>query len=43
LMAGSVIAFLLPVNDQYLVAGIAMILGYLVPGYYLKTTYRERV
>jgi Flp pilus assembly protein TadB len=43
LMAGAVIAFLLPVTDQYLIAGIAMILGYLVPGYYLKTTYRERV
>ena len=43
LMVGSVIAFLLPVIDQYLVAGIAMIFGYLVPGYYLKTTYRERV
>lgn len=43
LMMGAVIAFLLPVIDQYLIAGIAMILGYLVPGYYLKTTYRERV
>ena len=43
LMVGAVIAFLLPVIDQYLVAGIAMILGYLVPGYYLKKTYRERV
>jgi hypothetical protein len=43
LMVASVIAFLLPVIDQYLVAGIAMVLGYLVPGYYLKTNYRERV
>jgi|AntRauMFilla1563_2_1112583.scaffolds.fasta_scaffold03666_2 hypothetical protein len=43
LMAAAVVAFLLPVIDQYLVAGIAMIFGYLVPGYYLKTTYRERV
>ncbi len=43
LMAASVIAFFLPVTEQYLVAGVAMILGYLVPGYYLKNTYRERV
>ncbi|WP_373396139.1 hypothetical protein V8V91_16005 [Algoriphagus halophilus] len=33
---GAIIAFTLPVMDQYLVAGIAIILGYLVPGYYLK-------
>lgn len=39
----AIIAFLLPVTDQYLVAGIAMVLGYLVPGYYLKNTYRERI
>ncbi len=43
LAIASIIAFLLPVSDQYLVAGIAMVLGYLVPGYYLKNTYRERV
>ncbi|MFN3998822.1 hypothetical protein [Algoriphagus sp.] len=36
LAIGAIIAFLLPVNDQYLAAGISMILGYLVPGYYLK-------
>lgn len=36
LAIGAIIAFTLPVNDQYLVAGITMILGYLVPGYYLK-------
>lgn len=40
---GAIIAFTLPVMDQYLVAGIAIILGYLVPGYYLKKNYRERV
>lgn len=39
----AIIAFLVPVTDQYLVAGIAMVLGYLVPGYYLKNTYRERI
>lgn len=43
LAIAAVVAFLVPVSDQYLVAGIAMILGYLVPGYYLKKTYRERV
>lgn len=43
LMAASVVSFLLPVNEQYLVSAIAMVLGYLVPGYYLKKTYRERV
>lgn len=43
LMVGSVIAFMLPVTEQYLVAGIAMILGYLFPGYYLKKRYRERL
>ncbi|PZX53158.1 hypothetical protein [Algoriphagus chordae] len=43
LAIAAIIAFLVPVLDQYLVAGIAMVLGYLVPGYYLKNTYRERV
>lgn len=43
LALAAIISFLLPVSDQYLVAGIAMVLGYLVPGYYLKITYRERV
>jgi hypothetical protein len=36
LAIGAIIAFLLPTNDQYLAAGIAMFLGYLVPGYYIK-------
>ena len=43
LMLASVIAFMLPVSEQNLVAGIAMILGYLFPGYYLKKRYRERL
>ncbi|MEB2774868.1 hypothetical protein SYJ56_06090 [Algoriphagus sp. D3-2-R+10] len=43
LAISSIIAFQVPVSDQYLVAGIAMVLGYLVPGYYLKKTYRERI
>lgn len=43
LAISSIIAFLVPVSEQYLVAGIAMVLGYLVPGYYLKKTYRERI
>lgn len=36
LAIGAIIAFTLPVDDQYLAAGIAMVLGYLIPGYYLK-------
>ena len=43
LLAAAVIAFLLPVSQQFLLSGIAVILGYLVPGYYLKKKYRERV
>ncbi|WP_425637080.1 hypothetical protein ACPUEN_16880 [Algoriphagus yeomjeoni] len=43
LAIAAIIAFLVSVPDQYLVAGIAMVLGYLAPGYYLKNTYRERV
>lgn len=43
LMVASVIAFMSPVSEQYLVAGIAMILGYLFPGYYMKKRYRERL
>lgn len=43
LAIAAIVAFLVSVSDQYLVAGIAMVLGYLVPGYYLKNTYRERV
>lgn len=43
LAIASIIAFTLPVSDQYLVSGIAIVLGYLVPGYYLKRNYRERV
>ncbi|WP_192347067.1 hypothetical protein [Algoriphagus sp. Y33] len=40
---GAIIAFQLPVVEQNLVAAIAIILGYLVPGYYLKNSYRERI
>ncbi len=43
LALGAIVAFTLPVIDQYLVSGIAMVLGYLVPGYYLKKNYRDRV
>lgn len=42
LAIGAVIGFSIPVDEQYLVAGFAMILGYLVPGYYLKKSYREQ-
>lgn len=43
LAIGAVVAFMVPVSEQYLVAGIAMVSGYLVPGYYLKYTHRERI
>lgn len=43
LAIGAIIAFQLPVVEQNLVAAIAIILGYLVPGYYLKNSYRGRV
>ncbi|SHO61867.1 hypothetical protein [Algoriphagus zhangzhouensis] len=43
LLVAAVIAFLLPVSQQFLLSGIAVILGYLVPGYYMKKKYRERV
>ncbi len=39
----ALLGFGLPTTEQYLVGGIAMVLGYLVPGYYLKRNYRERV
>ena len=42
LAIGALFGFMLPVDEQYLVSGIAMILGYLVPGYYLKKSYREQ-
>lgn len=36
LWATSIIAFNLPVNDQYLVGAIGIIAGYLIPGYLLR-------
>lgn len=36
LWVASIVAFTLPVNDQYLVGGIGIICGYLIPGYLLK-------
>lgn len=39
----SVIAFNVAVNDQYLVAAIGLILGYLIPGYLLKRAEGEYV
>jgi uncharacterized membrane protein YgdD (TMEM256/DUF423 family) len=36
LFVGSIVAFNLPVSEQYLAAGIFIIIGYLVPGYLLK-------
>ncbi|WP_111391576.1 hypothetical protein [Algoriphagus aquaeductus] len=43
LFLGAIVGFLLPVNEQYLTAGIAMVLGYLVPGYMLKSKFKNRV
>ena len=43
LLIAAVIGFMLPVSAQYLLSGIAMVLGYLLPGYYLKENCRERV
>lgn len=43
LFLGSIVGFLQPVNEQYLVAGISMVLGYLVPGYLLKNKFKSRV
>lgn len=43
LLVAAVISFMLPVSEQYLLSGFAILLGYLAPGYYLKKQYRERV
>lgn len=43
LFFGSIVCFLLPVNEQYLAAGIAMVLGYLIPGYLLKSKFKKSV
>ena len=43
LLVAAVIGFMLPISAQYLLSGIAMVLGYLLPGYYLKKNCRERV
>lgn len=40
LWVGSLIAFNVPVNDQLLVGGISIVLGYLIPGYLLKRAER---
>ena len=36
LWIGAVVAFNLPVLDQYLVGAVAIVVGYLIPGYLLK-------
>jgi hypothetical protein len=43
LALSALLSFNLETSEQYLVGGIAMVLGYLVPGYYLKRNFRERV
>jgi len=40
LWIASVVSYNVPVIDQYLVGGIAIILGYLIPGYMLKRAER---
>ena len=39
----SIVAFNVSVNDQYLVAAIGLVLGYLIPGYLLKRAESEQV
>ncbi len=41
LWIGSICAFVVPIMDQYLVAAIAIALGYLVPGYLLRKQENE--
>lgn len=41
LIGSAIICFTLSVNDQYLVAGIGILAGYLVPGYILKSKESE--
>lgn len=36
LLVSALVSFFLPITEQYLVAGIAILIGYLVPGYSLK-------
>ena len=43
LFLGAIVGLLLPVPEQYLVAGIAMVAGYLIPGYIIKKKYGRRV
>ncbi len=43
LALGAIIGFQLQPSEQCLVSGLAILLGYLVPGYYLKNMYRERI
>jgi low temperature requirement protein LtrA len=43
LLIAALTGFLLPVTEQYLVAGIGIVVGYLVPGYHLKKKSLERV
>ena len=42
LYIGSLVAFNVSVLDQYLVAGVAIILGYLIPGYLLKQAEKNK-
>lgn len=43
LLLAGLIGFLVPVTEQNLVAGIGIVVGYLVPGYRLKKNSRERI
>ena len=43
LWISSIVAFSLTVTDQYLVGAVAVIVGYLIPGYLLKRAEREQV
>ncbi|MHA7130544.1 hypothetical protein [Algoriphagus namhaensis] len=41
LLVSALVSFFLPVPEQYLASGIAIVIGYLVPGYSLKKGERE--
>jgi hypothetical protein len=43
LFLGAIVGFLMPIDEQYLVAGVSIVLGYLFPGYLLKSKFKNRV
>ncbi|MCS5490863.1 hypothetical protein [Algoriphagus limi] len=43
LLVSAAVSFFLPVTDQYLLSGLAIVVGYLIPGYHIKKKSLERV